>query len=93
MAKPSSASKPTTSRSKPFSVGDGVRKGALGVFGVVRPPDAKPKATREISSTVVPNKCAARWAACGFANWYLLPAGKQKKKSINHKREGGNLIY
>lgn len=67
--KPSTASKPIASRSKPRSVGDGVRNGALGVLGVTIPPDDKPNITRDNSSHVVPSKLAARWELCGFANW------------------------
>lgn len=71
MMKPSRASNPVTSLSGILSVGDGDRNGALGIFGVLIPPDGKPNKTRDNSSTVVPSKFAARWADWGLANWYL----------------------
>lgn len=68
MIKPSTASSPIASLSKPLSVGDGVLNGALGVFGVHIPPEARPNITLESSSTVVPRRLAAFWAYCGLAN-------------------------
>lgn len=57
--KPSTASKPTASLSNPLSVGDGVLNGALGVFGVLIPPEARPNITLDSSSTVVPKRLDA----------------------------------
>lgn len=60
MMKPSRASRPETSRSGVFSVGDGDLNGVLGVFGVLNPPEGKPKMSLDSSSTDVPSRLAAR---------------------------------